>query len=266
MDIGKIIKEKRTEKNLTQEDLAQKFFVTRQLISKWENGRSYPDLEQVVKLSELFELSLDELLREDHEMVKELKFDTKKKKWFKFLIILPIVLIIGIITFLGLIWWIDIVLLDYDDIEITKIEKEILPEKEVVIERTGETVTLPEDVEYTIYFKTNRFLVNLVNISGEVRRYDDNNIMVDIIGEHHLYSWNKESKIWIQSEREKNVFDPNLNLGKSIYLYNFNKASSIDIDDLVNGENAVPSIEDLADKLIDLTELEKLPNKQKKED
>ncbi|MDN6615363.1 MAG: helix-turn-helix domain-containing protein, partial [Enterococcus sp.] len=54
MDIGTIIKEKRVENNLTQEALAQKFFVTRQLISKWENGKSYPDLKQVVQLSELF--------------------------------------------------------------------------------------------------------------------------------------------------------------------------------------------------------------------
>lgn len=40
MDIGKIIKEERTKRNLTQEQLAQEFFVTRQLISKWENGVS----------------------------------------------------------------------------------------------------------------------------------------------------------------------------------------------------------------------------------
>ena len=59
MRIGKIIKEERTKRQLTQENLAEEFFVTRQLISKWENDKSYPDLDQVVKLSEFFQKKLD---------------------------------------------------------------------------------------------------------------------------------------------------------------------------------------------------------------
>jgi len=80
MDIGKIIKEERTKRNLTQEQLAQEFFVTRQLISKWENGKSYPDLDQVVKLSNYFELTLDYLLKEDQQMVQELNLTTHRKR------------------------------------------------------------------------------------------------------------------------------------------------------------------------------------------
>ena len=80
MDIGKIIKEERTKRNLTQEQLAQEFFVTRQLISKWENGKSYPDLDQVVKLSSYFELTLDYLLKEDQQMVQELNLTTHRKQ------------------------------------------------------------------------------------------------------------------------------------------------------------------------------------------
>nr|WP_232846016.1 helix-turn-helix transcriptional regulator [Enterococcus innesii] len=72
MDIGKIIKEERTKRNLTQEQLAQEFFVTRQLISKWENGKSYPDLDQVVKLSSYFELTLDYLLKKISRWSKNL--------------------------------------------------------------------------------------------------------------------------------------------------------------------------------------------------
>ena len=63
MEIGKIIKEQRNTKNLTQQALANDLFVSRQLISKWENGRSYPDLQQLIQLSDYFELSLDELMR-----------------------------------------------------------------------------------------------------------------------------------------------------------------------------------------------------------
>ena len=70
MDIGKIIKEERTKRNLTQEQLAQEFFVTRQLISKWENGRGYPDIENLILLSDLYQVSIDELLREN-EALKE---------------------------------------------------------------------------------------------------------------------------------------------------------------------------------------------------
>lgn len=77
MEIGKIIKKYRTEKELTQEELANILFVSRQLISKWENGKSYPDLNQLIQLSDYFDLSLDELMRGDKQMIK--KKDTQVK-------------------------------------------------------------------------------------------------------------------------------------------------------------------------------------------
>lgn len=80
MEIGKVIKENRTARNMTQEDLAKEFFVSRPLISKWENGKSYPDLEQLLKLSDFFDLTLDELLRGDKKMTKKLNLSTKTKK------------------------------------------------------------------------------------------------------------------------------------------------------------------------------------------
>lgn len=56
-----------------------------------ENGRSYPDLEQLLKLSEFFDLTLDELLRGDRKMTNKLNWDTKKKKRaFFFLIVLTL--------------------------------------------------------------------------------------------------------------------------------------------------------------------------------
>jgi len=71
VETGKIIKEKRTAKNMTQEELANELFVSRPLISKWENERSYPDLEQLLKLSDFFDLTLDELMRGDKKMIKK---------------------------------------------------------------------------------------------------------------------------------------------------------------------------------------------------
>lgn len=81
MNIGKIIRENRTAKNMTQEELANIFFVSRPLISKWENEKSYPDLNQIIKLSDFFGLSLDELMRGDKEMIK--KKDTQVKNFEK---------------------------------------------------------------------------------------------------------------------------------------------------------------------------------------
>ena len=258
MDIGNIIKEKRTENNLTQEELAQKFFVTRQLISKWENGKSYPDLKQVVQLSELFGISLERLMKEDTEMVEELNFDTKRKKLFKLFFLLITIIVIGVVSFFGIIWWINPIFLTADDIQITKITKKVLPEKEMTIARTGEKVTLPEDVEYTIHFKTKGWLINLSNTAGMKEYSDETGILVGAQAEHHLYSHNKESTIVIKSDRESKLFDPDLNSGKSIYLQNMKKTSQW--FEQHQKKMDFPSISQSADKIADIKELNKLPN------
>ncbi|MHC5269207.1 helix-turn-helix domain-containing protein [Enterococcus sp. LJL98] len=81
MKIGMKIKELRSEKTFTQEILAEKLQVSRSTISSWETGRSYPDLQMVVDICDLFEVSLDDLLREDTQMVKKLTFDYRLKKF-----------------------------------------------------------------------------------------------------------------------------------------------------------------------------------------
>lgn len=61
MDLGSTIYRLRTAKNLSQEDLAERLEVSRQSVSKWENNTATPDLEKLVKLCDIFEISLDEL-------------------------------------------------------------------------------------------------------------------------------------------------------------------------------------------------------------
>lgn len=61
MEIGNKIQELRKQKNLSQEQLAEKLDVARQTISKWELGETSPDLTQAKKLSQIFNISLDEL-------------------------------------------------------------------------------------------------------------------------------------------------------------------------------------------------------------
>ncbi|MDE5835041.1 MAG: helix-turn-helix domain-containing protein, partial [Ruminococcus sp.] len=72
MNIGKSIRRIRTENNMSQEDFAEIFFVTRQTVSNWENEKSYPDLSTIVKISDRFGVSLDTLLKGDMEMVNEI--------------------------------------------------------------------------------------------------------------------------------------------------------------------------------------------------
>lgn len=63
MSLGETIYRLRTEKNLSQGDLAERLEVSRQSVSKWENDSAVPDLAKIVKLSEMFEVSLDELVK-----------------------------------------------------------------------------------------------------------------------------------------------------------------------------------------------------------
>ena len=80
LDIGKRLKQKRQEANLTQKELADLLFVSRQTISSWEVGRTYPDLETLVKISELFATPLDDLLKEDSQVIKDIAEKVKKSE------------------------------------------------------------------------------------------------------------------------------------------------------------------------------------------
>ena len=68
MEIGKLIRKARNESALTQEQAAEFLGVSRQTISNWENGKSYPDIISVIKMSDLYSVSLDYLLKEETSM------------------------------------------------------------------------------------------------------------------------------------------------------------------------------------------------------
>ena len=70
MQLGQMIAKIRKEQGLTQEAFAEKFHVTRQTVSNWENEKSYPDLQVLVDMSDRFKISLDILLKEDSKMVR----------------------------------------------------------------------------------------------------------------------------------------------------------------------------------------------------
>ncbi|MGX6967292.1 helix-turn-helix domain-containing protein, partial [Vagococcus teuberi] len=70
----------RLKNKWTQEQLAEILNVSRSTVSSWEVGRNYPDLETIVALSDLFEISLDELLKGDRTMIERITDDTKVRK------------------------------------------------------------------------------------------------------------------------------------------------------------------------------------------
>ena len=98
MDIGKKLKEKREERNLTQKELSEILHVSRQTISSWEVGRTYPDLDVLVAISELYNTPLDDLLKEDSQMVRDITYKVKKSERRK---VINIILAGLLVVFVG---------------------------------------------------------------------------------------------------------------------------------------------------------------------
>ena len=61
MNIGEQINNLRKKHGLSQDDFSNLFNVSRQTISNWENGKSYPDLEMIIKISDYFKISVDKI-------------------------------------------------------------------------------------------------------------------------------------------------------------------------------------------------------------
>ena len=115
MELGTQIRKYRNERTLSQEALAEKVYVSRQTVSNWENDKSYPDVNSLVLLSEVFEISLDQLIKGDVEMMKEQIDQTDQKKFERlsniFTILFPAVLItpvplVHFLSYAGLAIWI----------------------------------------------------------------------------------------------------------------------------------------------------------------
>lgn len=82
MDLGNQIKRYRNELEISQERLAKKIYVSRQSISNWENNKNYPDINSLIRLSEVFQISLDILIKGDVENMKK-EISKKDRKDFQ---------------------------------------------------------------------------------------------------------------------------------------------------------------------------------------
>ena len=97
MELNERLYELRKNNNWSQEELAEKMEVSRQTVSKWESGRTIPELNKLVKLSEIYKITLDELVKETTTEEKNGKTKNKKNIRKVLIVILIIVVIAGIL-------------------------------------------------------------------------------------------------------------------------------------------------------------------------
>ncbi len=104
MNFSKQLKKYRELDGYSQETLAKKIYVTRQTISKWENDKTYPDIHNLIALSVLFDITLDELVKGDVDTMKKIvnsEHTDKNTKGMLFFILLALIVGVPSITIFG---------------------------------------------------------------------------------------------------------------------------------------------------------------------
>lgn len=99
MDIVSRLKKHRLAKESTQEDVAKKLNVSRATISSWETGRTFPDIEKLVYLSNLYDLSLDQLIKEEPVIMETIVKERKSLQYFKIIKRIGIVLLAAFVFY-----------------------------------------------------------------------------------------------------------------------------------------------------------------------
>ena len=108
MELGKQIRMYRLENKLSQEELADRIYVSRQTISNWENDKNYPDINSLVLLSEVFKVSLDKLIKGDIEIMKDVIQKDEVDKMNRYGKIYTIMLIVTVVSAVPLFMWLGI--------------------------------------------------------------------------------------------------------------------------------------------------------------
>lgn len=108
MEFSTQVKRYREEMDLTQEELAEKIYVTRQTVSNWENGRSYPDVKSLLLLSALFQVSLDTLVKGDLKIMKEQIKQEDIKKLNRDAMIYTVLLVVMVLAAVPMFLYLDV--------------------------------------------------------------------------------------------------------------------------------------------------------------
>jgi len=105
MNLQHQIKFHRTTMGLSQDELAEKIFVSRQTISNWETGKSYPDVHSLVLMGNFFSISLDQLIKGDLEIMKNAIDNMDIRKFKQLSNVYSILLLATIIAPLPLVYY-----------------------------------------------------------------------------------------------------------------------------------------------------------------
>lgn len=101
MEIGNRIKSLRARAGMSQEDLAGRIYVSRQTISSWENDKTYPDVQSLLLLSEIFDVTVDSLIKEDvMTMTKTIDSDVRTMKQMAWVMVVFLLLMIAAMAWL----------------------------------------------------------------------------------------------------------------------------------------------------------------------
>ncbi len=101
------LKEEREKRNWSQSDLAEKIHVSRQSVSKWETGKNYSSIEIIIHLSDLFGITIDELLRSDEELTQKVIEDSKQLAYPKWKVFFDSLFMMGVFLFVTkIVMWI----------------------------------------------------------------------------------------------------------------------------------------------------------------
>ena len=96
MSLGDKIREVRKNNDLTQEQFAQKFHVTRQTVSNWENEKNNPDLSSLKMISEEYAVSFDELFKEDEKYIESIDDTNRKMSMIKKALVVCVVILTAV--------------------------------------------------------------------------------------------------------------------------------------------------------------------------
>jgi len=226
MNLGKKLLDIRKDNKMSQEDFAEIFNVTRQTISSWENSKSYPDIETLIKISDKFNVSLDFLLKGDKEMINEMNNQIKKGKIFKLITISLIIILIIIAGLIGVKRHINKEQEKKDNIIykqiITNINKLGFEKDEI-----GFASIVEDDIVYKVYIKKPHILEKYISASN-IMFTDDESIVATYNGADIIVTYLNENKVSVycnkNGELENNIQNKN-----NIAIYNKYKERTISI-------------------------------------
>ncbi|MCM3398133.1 helix-turn-helix domain-containing protein [Oceanobacillus profundus] len=91
------LKEERLKREMSQQQLGELHNINRQSISKWERGEGYPGIELLIQLSEIFDITIDELLKGDDHLKEQIIEDGKQLAYPKLKLFFDVLLVMGLL-------------------------------------------------------------------------------------------------------------------------------------------------------------------------